>query len=117
MEKKVTIYFNPECSKCNSALCSLEEKGFQTEIIEYLKDTPSEEESADLLKKLGMSAKEIIRVSEPIFIEKYSGKELSESEWIKAMVEHPVLIQRPIIVRGNQAVLGRSEEKIDEITE
>lgn len=116
MKEPVIIYINPECSKCQHAMCTLEEKGIQATVIEYLKDVPSEEEIREILKKLGISARELVRESEQLFKEHYQGRQLTEDEWISAMAKHPVLIQRPIIINGDKAVLGRSDEKINEIT-
>lgn len=115
MEKKVTIFYNPECSKCQNALCSLEERGFTAELIEYLKDVPTENEIRNVLKMLGIPARELIRESEPVFREKFDGQDHSEEEWIRIMAEHPVLIQRPIIIRGDKAVIGRSPEQLGTI--
>ncbi len=115
MENKITIYYNPECSKCQTALCSIEERGLQTEIIEYLKDSPTEEDIAGLLKKLGIPARELVRVSEPLFQEMFKDANLTESEWIGVMAKYPILIQRPIIIRGDKAVLGRSKDQLDSI--
>lgn len=82
---------------------------------EYLVDVPSEDEIRDVLKKLGMSAEELVRKKEPVFIEKYEGKQLSEEEWISALHQHPQLIQRPIIIMGNKAFFGRSEDDLNQL--
>src|SRR5579863_24025 len=98
MKKKVTLYYNPRCSKCREALCMLEEKGIEPEIIEYLKTPPTEKELRDLLKKLGLKPMDIIRTKEPLFTEKYKNKKYSDTEWIKIMVKNPILIERPIAI-------------------
>jgi len=113
--KKVTLYYNPRCSKCREALCVLEEKGIEPEIIEYLKTPPTEKQLNDILKKLGLKAEELLRKKEPLFIEKYKNKKLSNAEWIKVMCKNPVLIERPIAIEGNKAVIGRPAERIIEI--
>lgn len=115
MKKKVTLYYNPRCSKCREALCLLEEKGIEPEIIEYLKEPPTEKQLKDLLKKLGLKAEELLRKKEPLFVEKYKTKKLSEAEWVKVMCKNPVLIERPIAIEGNKAVIGRPAERIIEI--
>ncbi|HYK76854.1 MAG TPA: arsenate reductase (glutaredoxin) [Daejeonella sp.] len=113
----IKIYHNTRCSKSRSACSILAEKGIPVEIIEYLKTPPSQAELKNLLKMLGMKAEDIVRKNEPLFKEKYQGKSFSEDEWIRILSENPVLIQRPIIVKGNKAVIGRSEEQIQEILE
>jgi arsenate reductase len=109
------IYHNPRCRKSRETLQLIEEKGIEPEIIEYLKEVPSEKEIADLLKKLDIPAEKLLRKGEAIFKEKYKGKELSEAEWIKAMHENPKLIERPIVVKDNKAVLGRPPENVKEL--
>jgi len=111
----VEIYHNPRCSKSRETLALLEEKGVEVNVVEYLKDVPTEKELADLLNKLGLKAEQIVRKAEAIYKEKYKGKSLSEKQWIKAMVQNPKLIQRPIVVSGNEARLGRPPELVLEI--
>ena len=109
---KTIIYHNSRCSKSRASCNLLEEKGIEFETIEYLKTPLSTSEIAELLQKLNMSAKDLIRKGESIFKEFYKGKELSESQWISAMVKHPILIERPIIVKGDNAVIGRPIENV-----
>ena len=90
----------------------IEESGEMLTIVEYLKDTPSEDQLREILKKLGMKAEEIVRKSEAIYKEQFKGKTLSEDEWIAAMVEYPKLIERPIVVTDDKAVLGRPPENV-----
>tara|TARA_R110000796_G_scaffold185330_2_gene302001 strand:+ start:97489 stop:97776 length:288 start_codon:yes stop_codon:yes gene_type:complete len=90
----------------------IEESGEMLTIVEYLKDTPSEDQLREILKKLGMKAEEIVRKSEAIYKEQFKGKILSEDEWIAAMVEYPKLIERPIVVKDDKAVLGRPPENV-----
>ena len=111
-KKKVTLYYNPRCSKCREALCLLEDKGIETEIVEYLKAPPTEKELKALLNKLGLKPMEIIRTKEPLFLEKYKGKRHSDAEWIKIMSKNPILIERPIAIEGDRAVIGRPAERI-----
>lgn len=114
---KCTIYHNPRCSKSREALQYLKAQGAEIEVVEYLKDTPTEKEIKSLLKKLNVKATDILRKNEPLYKEHYKDKIFSESEWIKILSENPVLIQRPIIVKGDQAVVGRSEEQLHELDE
>lgn len=109
------IYHNPRCSKSRQTLQIIEESHADVEIINYLNDTPSASELKDLLKKLGMTPQQILRKGEPVFKEKFKGKDLTDAQWIKAMIEHPKLIERPIVVKGNKAVLGRPPENVLEL--
>lgn len=110
--KKVTLYYNPRCSKCREALCMLEDKGVKADIIEYLKTPPTEKELKDLLKKLDLKPNEIIRKKEPLFEAKFKNKKLSDAEWIKVLCKNPILIERPIAIDGNKAVIGRPPERV-----
>jgi len=83
------------------------------EIIEYLKIVFTEKELTDLVAKLGIPAEKLVRKGEAIFKEKFKGKTLTDEEWIKAMIEFPKLIERPIVVKDNQAVLGRPPENVE----
>lgn len=106
------IYHNPRCQKSRQTLQILEESGEMITIVEYLKETPSEDQLKELLQKLGMEAEALVRKSEAIYKEQYKGKTMNEDEWIAAMVEHPKLIERPIVVKGDKAVLGRPPENV-----
>ena len=90
-------------------------KGAEAEVIEYLKTPPTETELKSILKKLSMKAEEIIRKKEPLFAKKFSHKKYSESEWVKILSKNPILIERPIIVKGKKAVIGRPPENIDQL--
>lgn len=110
----VTIYHNPRCSKSRQTLAILEEKGVQHEIVEYLNAPPSQAELKRVLGKLGMSAHDIIRKKEA----KEAGLDpasMSEAELIKAMVANPIIIERPIVVGDDKAVMGRPPENVLEI--
>ncbi len=104
---KTTIYFNPECSKCNEGLCILEEHGEDIEIRNYLKDIPTVAEIELLIQQLQIEPLDLIRKNEPIFKTNFINKDLTHKEWIQVMVDHPILIERPIVVRGNKAIIGR----------
>lgn len=111
----IIIYHNNRCGKSRSALCILEEKGKKFQIIEYLKDAPTVEELKSIIKKLKMKPHDIIRTKEAVYIEQYKGKTLSDDEWLQAMHENPILIERPIVINGNKAVIARPPEKVNEI--
>lgn len=111
----IKIYHNNRCSKSRCALAILEERGEEFEVVNYLEAAPDAEELAVIIQKLGINAQDLVRKSEKVYIEKYKGKVLSEQEWIQAMVEHPILIERPILVSGDKAVIARPTEKIFDI--
>lgn len=111
----IQIYHNPRCSKSRAGLNYLEEKGLDYEIIRYL-DTPlTAEEIRSLLKKLNYTPIELVRTNEAIWKSDYKNRSCSDEEIIEAMVLHPKLIERPIFVKGNRAVVGRPTERIEEI--
>ncbi|KAA3631628.1 MAG: arsenate reductase (glutaredoxin) [Bacteroidetes bacterium] len=109
------IYHNPRCRKSRETLSILEENGIKPDIILYLNDTPSKQELKGVLEKLGMRASEIIRKGEQIYKDNFKGKDLSEDEWLNALVEYPKLIERPIVVKGEKAVLGRPPQNVLEL--
>lgn len=109
------IYHNPRCSKSRQTLAILEEKGVTFEIIDYLNQVPTKNELKAILKKLNLTAEKLIRKGEDIFKEKYKGKTLTEEEWIDAMIQNPKLIERPIVVKEEKAVLGRPPENVLEL--
>jgi len=109
------IYHNPRCSKSRDSYNLLVEKGLDFETVEYLKDPLNKKEIKALLEKLGIPAADLIRKSEKDYKENFKGKELSEAKWIDAMVKYPKLIERPIVVKGNKAVIGRPIEKVMEL--
>ena len=109
------LFHNPRCSKSRSALCLLEDKNMVFDIVEYLKDSPSKQDIVEILQKLKMDAKDPIRKGEPDFKENFKGKELTENEWIEAMIQYPKLIERPIVILGDKAVIARPTEKINEL--
>jgi len=112
MPEKMKIYHNPRCRKSRETLQLLQDSGVEPQIVLYLQDVPSREELKELLGKLGMEAKALVRKGEAAYKEHYKGKDLSEEEWIDAMLTHPKLIERPIVVLGNNAVLGRPPENV-----
>lgn len=112
----ICIYHNPRCSKSRQTLALLEEKGITPEIKLYLQNVPSKEEIGSLLEKLGISARALLRKGEDAFKEKgLKDTSLSDAALIQAMVEEPKLIERPIVVKGEKAVLGRPPENVLEL--
>ena len=108
------IYHNTKCKKSRGGLQYLEEKGIKPEIVEYLKDKPFTEKSlSEIVHKLGNKPAELIRTQETEYKQNYKGKDFSDDEWIKILVENPKLIRRPIIVKESKAVLGDVVGNID----
>ncbi|HQG39223.1 MAG TPA: ArsC/Spx/MgsR family protein, partial [Chitinophagales bacterium] len=83
--------------------------------VEYLKETPTIEELKSLLQKLKLKPHDIIRTNESVYVDNYKGKTFTDEEWIQILHEHPILIERPIVVNGNKAVVARPPEKVQEI--
>jgi len=108
----VKVLHNGNCSKSNAVLEYLDENGVPFEIINIVEDPLSELEIKTVLKKLNQNVFHIIRKNEKLYVEKYAGKNLSEDEWIKVLAENPSLIQRPIIIKGPVAMLGRPVENV-----
>lgn len=111
----IKIYHNPRCQKSREGLKILEESGKTFTIVKYLNQPLEKEEIEEILDLLAISAEELIRKKETIWKENYKGKELSKKELIAAMQEHPKLIERPIVVTKEKAIIGRPPEKIKEI--
>ncbi|HZF69425.1 arsenate reductase (glutaredoxin) [Sulfuricurvum sp.] len=106
------IWHNPKCSKSREALKLLEEKGGSTEVFKYLDTPPSRDEIVALLQKLGISARELMRTKEDLYKELGLAKVTDEAKLIDALAEYPKLIERPILIDGNRAVIGRPVEKV-----
>lgn len=110
------MFHNPRCSKSREALSLLEQQGVTPTIVRYLETPPSYEELDRLLRQLGMDPRELMRKGEDRYEELgLADKPLSREEAIRAMVENPILIERPIVVRGGKAVVGRPPERIKEL--
>jgi len=108
----IKIYHNNRCSKSRCGLQILEDSGKEFEVVKYLEDIPSINELKDIISLLGISPIELVRKNETIWKEKYKSKKLSDDAIIEAMMKNPKLIERPIIINGNKAVIGRPPEKI-----
>jgi len=112
----IDIYHNPRCSKSRQTLEILHEAGIQPHIIEYLKTPPDHDTLSKLLDMLGKQPEEILRTGEAIYKElDIKNKNLSRDELIDLMVQHPKLIERPIVVNKNKAALGRPPEQVKDI--
>ena len=108
----VTIWHNPRCGKSRDGVKLLDEKGIDAEVVKYLDTPPSKEELIEVLKMLGMSARELMRTKEAIYKELDLKNENDESKLIEAMVSNPKLIERPVVIKDGKAALGRPLENI-----
>ena len=109
------IYHNPRCSKSRAGLAILEDSGKEFEVVKYLDNPPSYIELAALIGKLHIKPIELVRKNETIWKEQFKTKQLSDQEIIEAMVANPKLIERPIVVKDNEAVIGRPPENIEHL--
>ncbi len=113
---KVTIYHNPRCGKSRETLQLLHKRDIETTVVEYLNTPPTTTELKGLLKKLGLKPRELMRTKEDIYKKlKLADPKLTDAQLIAAMVKHPILIERPIVIRGSKARLGRPPEQVLEI--
>lgn len=114
MTTTTKILHNPRCSKSRDALQLLEARGLDVEVIRYLDTPPSEQELREILKLLGIPAKDLVRRGEPLFKELGLGtKELTEAQWVSLLAANPKLIERPIVVHGDKAAIGRPLEQVE----
>lgn len=113
---KITIYQKPTCTTCRQVYAALKDSGVDFDAVNYYTDPISKMKLKELVKKMGISARELFRTKEDIYKElKLAGKELSDDEAIELMAKHPDLIQRPIVEKGNRAILARPAERLKEI--
>lgn len=108
----IHLYHNPRCGKSRNCLALLNDSGQEYEIIKYLEQAPTFEELVSLLKKLNKKPLELVRQKEKIWIESFKNKSISDDEIIQAMVSNPILIERPIVIKNDKAIIGRELEKV-----
>lgn len=111
----IKIYHNPRCTKSRQGLALLENSEKPFEVVKYLEDIPTKEELRQVISCLGITPGMLVRKNEAIWKEQYRGKLLSDEEIIDAMIAYPKLIERPIVINGNKAVIGRPTESISAI--
>lgn len=107
----IQIYHNSRCGKSRECLAFLEDSGKEFEIIKYLEDVPTYEELKEIIEKLDIKPIELVRRKEKVWTENFKDKPLSDDEIILAMISNPILIERPIVVNGNKAIIARPLEK------
>ena len=116
MSNDVRIFHNPNCSKCRLTMEILNDKGVSTSVVEYLKTPPNNEELTEILDLLGIEPRELMRKHEAPYKENnLDNTELTRDQLIQAMIDNPILIERPIIINGKKATIGRPPEKVFDI--
>ena len=108
----IAIYHNPRCRKSRETLKLIEESGQEYRTIEYLKVPLTEEELRLLVEKLGLPVEYLVRKGESLFVDNYKGRKIESDEWFKILTTHPILLERPIVVKGDKAILGRPPENV-----
>ena len=106
------IYHNPRCSKSRQTLQLIKDAGADVEIIEYLNEIPSKKELKLILMQLNLKPTDILRKGEAVYKEKFKTSNFNDDEWLQVMIENPKLIERPIVIKGNKAILGRPPENV-----
>lgn len=109
----IQIYHNPRCQKSRTALEYIESTGEKIEVIEYLKTPPTVKELTAVLALLKVKPLDIVRKKEALYIEKYKDKSFTDAQWIRILVENPILIERPILVSGKKAAIARDAESLE----
>jgi len=111
----IKVYHNPRCRKSREGLQFVREKGIEAEVIDYLKNPITVEELREIIMKLGKKPTEIVRTQEEYYRKNLKGRDFTDEEWIKILVENPKLIQRPIVVEKHKAVIGQPPENINQL--
>ena len=111
----IKIYLNKQCSKSRAALDILQQHTIDLQVQEYLEEVPSKTELIKLLSQLRLKPLELIRKNEALFLEKFQHLQLTDEEWIEVMLQNPILIERPIIIKDGKAVIGRPLERVIEL--
>ena len=109
------IYHNPRCSKSRQTLQIIQDAGAEVEVVEYLKEIPGKSELKKVINLLGIQPYDLLRRGETDFKEHFKGMELTDDQWIDAMIQYPKLIERPIVVKGKKAILGRPPENVKDL--
>ena len=116
MSSDVRIYLNPECTKCRLSMQLLDDNGVSPEVVEYLNTPPNSEELNEILDLLSLEPRELMRQHEAPYTEcNLADESLSRNQLIQAMIDNPILIERPIVIKGNKATIGRPPERILDI--
>ena len=111
----ITIYHNPRCQKSRTALQHIQAVGTDIKIVEYLKSPPSVKELKEVLQLLQLKPLDIVRKKEPLFISEYKDGTYTDAQWLKILVENPILIERPIVIKDGKAIIARDEISLGKI--
>ncbi len=114
-KEPVTIYHNPRCSKSRATLAILRQRGIEPNIVDYLKTPPTIRELQEMLRKLGMKPEQLARKAEELYKARFAGKVLDDEQWLEALSANPILMERPIVIRGERAIIGRPPEKVEDL--
>lgn len=109
------ILHNPRCQKSRQTLQLIEESGEMVTVVEYLKTVPTKDELKGIINMLGIEPLDLVRKGEAAYKDEFKGKDLNNDQWIEAMVQNPKLIERPIVIKGDKAIIGRPPEKVKEL--
>ncbi|MBA0884891.1 arsenate reductase (glutaredoxin) [Flavobacterium undicola] len=109
----IEVYHNPRCGKSRNCLAFLENSNQEYKIIKYLEDIPNQDELINLLKKLAIKPIELVRQKEKIWIDNFKNQEMTDEAIIQALIANPILIERPIIIKGDKAIIAREADKIE----
>ena len=116
MSENVRVFHNPKCSKCRLTMGILDDKGVDTTVVEYLKTPPNTAELTEILDLLGLEPRDLMRRHEAPYKDNNLGDpDLSREQLIQAMIDNPILIERPIVINGDKATIGRPPEKVLDI--
>lgn len=116
-DKEYILYHKPNCSTSLETLKMLKAHGVKPQLRLYLEDPPTPTELNELLKKMGTRVKNLIRTKEPLYKDVYEGQKLTKKQWLKILSENPILINRPILIRGDRAIMGRPPEAVLELVD
>lgn len=108
----ITIYHNPRCQKSRTALEYIKSIDKDIQVVEYLKTPPTVQELKEVLVLLKLKPIDIVRKKEPLFIHSYKEGTYTDAQWLKILAENPILIERPILIKNNKAVIGRDEASL-----
>ena len=111
----VVIYYNPKCGTCQKVLAILEAKKLHPKKVEYLKTPPTVDELDAILRKLNLPPEGLVRKKEPLYAEKIAGRSFSRDKWLELFRTHPILMERPVVVIGDRAIIARPPEKVHDI--
>jgi len=107
------VYFKPDCATCKTVLDLIKNNSEdELQTVEYLVETPTPEELKEIVKMLGIKPEQLVRKKEALYKQKYEGKKITGAQWLKILSKNPILIERPVIIKGDKAIIGRPVETV-----